>query len=141
MAYDTAYPTGLSTVDPRDRARGILLGLAAGDRIGGPLRMALCLAESLAESKGFTREDILRRYLAWWGVEGFDSGPVAGRVFDLIASGVIIREAVAQAHAESGELTADWRHPWRLRGWRITARCWWERSLVRGGEQRPFPRN
>ena len=68
--------------------------------------MALCLAESLTESKGFTREDILDRYLAWWGEEGCDTGPVAGRVFDLIASGVAVREAIAQAHVESGELTA-----------------------------------
>ena len=30
-----------------DRLRGALLGLAAGDTIGGPLQMALTLAESL----------------------------------------------------------------------------------------------
>ena len=31
-----------------DRCRGVLVGVAAGDRIGGPIRMALRLAESLA---------------------------------------------------------------------------------------------
>ncbi len=33
----------------KDRAEGILLGLAAGDRNGGPIRMAVRLAESLGE--------------------------------------------------------------------------------------------
>ena len=26
-----------------DRCRGVLIGLAAGDRIGGPVRMAVCM--------------------------------------------------------------------------------------------------
>ena len=34
-----------------DRARGLLLGLAAGDRNGGPVQMALCLADSIAASE------------------------------------------------------------------------------------------
>ena len=75
-----------TSVDLHDRARGILVGLAAGDRIGGSLRMVLCLAESLAGGREFVREDILGRYLEWWGAEGFDTGFVSGRVFDLIAS-------------------------------------------------------
>lgn len=29
-----------------DRVKGVLLGLAAGDRIGGPIRMALMVRES-----------------------------------------------------------------------------------------------
>ena len=93
-------------VEQRDRVRGTLVGLAAGDRIGGPLRMALCLAESLARRRDFDREDVLGRYLAWWREEGFDTGPVSARVFDLIASGVPGREAVARAHDECGGLTA-----------------------------------
>ena len=35
-----------------DRISGTLMGLAAGDRIGGPLQFALRLAESLAENAG-----------------------------------------------------------------------------------------
>ena len=92
--------------DPPDRVRGILVGLAAGDRIGGPLSMALCLAESLAKSRGFIREDILGRYLDWWREEGFDTGPVSGRVFDLVASGIPDQKAVAQTHAENDGYTA-----------------------------------
>ena len=80
----------------RDRYRGALLGLAAGDALGttlefqppgtfepiadmvggGPFRlqpgqwtddtsMALCLAESLIESRGFDPVDQLSRYLRW----------------------------------------------------------------------------
>ena len=35
-----------------DRLRGALLGLAAGDRNGGPLRMALCLAADFHQALG-----------------------------------------------------------------------------------------
>jgi ADP-ribosylglycohydrolase len=49
-----------------DRVRGILIGLAAGDRNGGPIRMAVHLAESLAEKGRFDAEDVFGRYLAWW---------------------------------------------------------------------------
>ena len=93
-------------VDPRDRVRGVLCGLAAGDLIGGPLQMALCLAESLAESRAFVREDILDRYVAWWGDGGFDAGPIAERVFDLVLSGISGQKAVDLTHAESGGRTA-----------------------------------
>ncbi len=93
-------------IDHQDRVRGVLVGLAAGDRIGGPIRMALCLAESLAERRGFDREDILGRYCACWRMGGFDTGPVSARVFGLIASGVPGHEAVARVHAECGGRTA-----------------------------------
>jgi hypothetical protein len=49
-----------------DRCRGVLVGLAAGDRIGGPIRPALRLAESLAETCRFDAADLRGRYLAWW---------------------------------------------------------------------------
>ena len=90
----------------RDRVRGVLVGLAAGDRIGGPLSMALCLAESLVEGRKFIREDILNRYLVWWREGGFDTGFVSGRVFNLITSGISGQKAVDQTHAESAEQTA-----------------------------------
>src|SRR5258706_9019392 len=96
----------LMSIDQQDRVRGTLVGLAAGDRIGGPLRMALCLAESLVERRRFDREDLLGRYLAWWREEGFDTGPVSASVFRLIASGVPWEEAAARAHAESDGFTA-----------------------------------
>jgi hypothetical protein len=59
-----------------DRCRGVLVGLAAGDKIGGPIRMAVRLAESLIACNGFNPSDILERYLTWWQEGAFDTGPV-----------------------------------------------------------------
>jgi hypothetical protein len=47
-----------------DRCQGVLLGLAAGDRNGGPTELAVRLAESLADRRAFDRDDVLARYLA-----------------------------------------------------------------------------
>lgn len=85
-----------------DRCRGILVGLAAGDQIGGPIRMAVRLAESLVVCGGFNRFDILERYLVWWREGAFDTGPVSDRAFALLASGMPAREATAQVHREFG---------------------------------------
>ncbi len=84
----------------QDRVEGILLGLAAGDRNGGPIRMALLLAESLAALKRFDREDVLRRYLDWWHREGFDTGPIVAEVLDRIRAG---RSSARCASAETGK--------------------------------------
>ncbi len=84
-------------MEPLERYRGSLLGLAAGDALGAPLEgmppgsfvpiegmieggshgldagywtddtsMALCLAESLVEKRGFDPVDQLERYLRWF---------------------------------------------------------------------------
>jgi ADP-ribosylglycohydrolase len=90
----------------QDRVEGILIGLAAGDRNGGPLRMALRLAESLIALQRFDRADVLQRYLAWWNAGGFDTGPVAAEVFRLIDAGVSPGDASAQVHQASGGMTA-----------------------------------
>ncbi|HEU4328468.1 MAG TPA: ADP-ribosylglycohydrolase family protein [Roseiflexaceae bacterium] len=90
----------------QDRARGVLVGLAAGDRNGGPVRMAACLAASLAALGRFDRADVLRRYLDWWRREGFDTGPVAARVFTLIDRGVEPNEAPKLVHARGAGQTA-----------------------------------
>lgn len=48
-----------------DRVQGILVGLCAGDRIGGPTRMALELAEYLLTcGRAFRREELLERYVS-----------------------------------------------------------------------------
>ena len=52
----------MSGTSVQDRCRGVLLGLAAGDRNGGPIRMAVRLAESLLGCGGFDPADILERY-------------------------------------------------------------------------------
>ena len=77
-----------------DRIRGVLYGLAAGDRIGGPLRMALCLSESLIAEPGFQAEGVFKRYSAWYFDGGFDTGPTASQVFRLVAQGMTVKEAV-----------------------------------------------
>jgi ADP-ribosyl-[dinitrogen reductase] hydrolase len=89
-----------------DRCRGVLPGLAAGDRNGGPTELAVRLAESLAERRAFDRDDVLARYLAWWREGAFDTGPVAALVLERVACGVPVDKAVAQADRELGGQTA-----------------------------------
>jgi len=59
-----------------DRVKGVLLGLAAGDRIGGPTNMATLLGESLVEQSVFASEDVEEKYTTWWTKERFDVGTV-----------------------------------------------------------------
>ena len=94
------------TTAAEDRCRGVLIGLAAGDRIGGPIRMAVRLAESLLDCGGFNPSDILERYLAWWREGAFDTGPVSDRALALLAAGMPVQEATAQVHREFGGKTA-----------------------------------
>src|SRR4051794_25006925 len=94
----------ITTVD--DPCLGVLVGLAAGDRIGGPIRMAVRLAESLLACIGFNASDILGRYLAWWRDGAFDTGPVSYRALELMAAGMPVPEATAQVHREFGGKTA-----------------------------------
>ncbi len=96
----------MSHTSAEDRCRGVLLGLAAGDRIGGPIRMAVRVAESLLSSECFDPADILARYLDWWRQGAFDTGPVADRALAFIATGMPASEATAQVHHESGGRTA-----------------------------------
>ena len=94
------------TTNAGDRCRGVLVGLAVGDQIGGPIRMAVRLAESLAACNGFNPSDILDRYLIWWREGAFDTGPVGARALQLLASGMPVQEATAQVHREFGGRTA-----------------------------------
>jgi ADP-ribosyl-[dinitrogen reductase] hydrolase len=71
-----------------------LLGLVAGDRNGGPQRLALRLAESLVARQRFEPEDVLERYLQWWRAGGFDTGPIAAAVFGLVEQGMRPQQAV-----------------------------------------------
>ena len=82
----------MSEADTRDRFRGCLLGLAAGDALGTTLEftrpgqwtddtsMALCLAMSLVECGGFDATDQMQRYVRWWR-EGYLSS--TGSCFDI----------------------------------------------------------
>jgi len=89
-----------------DRAAGVLLGIAAGDRIGGPVRMALRVAESLRERGGFDASDVASRYLAWWRNGAFDTGPTAAEVLRRVDAGWGFDEAVARVDREAGGMTA-----------------------------------
>ena len=90
----------------QDRVAGVLLGLVAGDRIGGPLHMALCLAESLIAQRGFDAEHVFDTYSTWYFDGGFDTGPIAQRVFRKVSRGKSVQAAVAQAHRETDGMTA-----------------------------------
>ena len=79
-----------------DRVRGVLVGLAAGDRNGGPSEMAVRLGESLDERQGFDLDDIGARYLQWWNQGAFDTGPTAASVFEQVAAG-------SGKHSHAGE--------------------------------------
>jgi len=90
----------------KERVEGILLGLAAGDRNGGPIQMAVRLAESLVERDSVDVDDIGSRYLDWWHKGAFDTGPTAAGVFTLVDSGLSFQAAARQVHIEAGEQTA-----------------------------------
>jgi ADP-ribosylglycohydrolase len=89
-----------------DRISGVLFGLAAVDLIGGPLAMALTLAECLADHEAFTVEEVGQRYFEWWRTRGFDSGPTAARVFSRVAAGDTFEAAAQEVHDDNGGLTA-----------------------------------
>ncbi|MFZ9487189.1 MAG: ADP-ribosylglycohydrolase family protein [Alphaproteobacteria bacterium] len=91
--------------DIGDRIRGALLGLAAGDRIGGPTAMAMRLLEGVVARGSCDVDETRGRYLAWHRAEGFDQGPTSARVLDLLAGGCAPALAVARADAEAGGLT------------------------------------
>jgi ADP-ribosylglycohydrolase len=96
----------MNDIAVEDRCRGVLIGLAAGDKIGGPIRMAVRLAESLHECNGFDPSDILKRYLDWWRDGAFDTGPISGRALALMAAGMPSLEATAMVHREYNGKTA-----------------------------------
>jgi ADP-ribosylglycohydrolase len=91
--------------DIGDRIRGALLGLAAGDRIGGPTAMAMRLLEGVVARGSCDVDETRGRYLAWHRAEGFDQGPTSARVLDLLAGGCAPALAVARVDAEAGGLT------------------------------------
>lgn len=50
----------------QQRCAGALWGLAAGDKNGGPIRMAVLLGESLCASSKYNREEIISKYMNWY---------------------------------------------------------------------------
>jgi ADP-ribosylglycohydrolase len=89
-----------------NKIAGCLMGLAAGDRNGGPLRMSLLLAQSLVEQKRFDSEDVCARYLAWWRNGAFDTGPTFAGVYSRVDKGMPLSDAVRTTHEECHGETA-----------------------------------
>jgi hypothetical protein len=92
--------------DTKDRVAGVMMGMAAGDRIGGPIRMALRVGESLLERRAFDPADLMGRYLHWWRSGAFDTGPTVASVLTLVDRGVPYTEAAVDVHEEAGGMTA-----------------------------------
>jgi len=95
----------MRTIPTEDKIKGLLFGLAAGDQIGGPIRMALQLSRALLDSDEFNEKNILRHYYGWWREAGFDTGYVANSVFMHMKHGSLNREAVKTVHDKSGGMT------------------------------------
>jgi hypothetical protein len=80
---------GLSLVRPEmttqlDQVKGILLGVAVGDKNHGPIHMALLLAESLHEKRKFEGQDVFDRFVDWYRKRDFgadDTGLIGKLVF------------------------------------------------------------
>lgn len=90
----------------RDKAQGTLVGLAAGDRNGGPIRMALRVAESICACGGFNVADIGARYHKWWTEGAFDTGPTVAHVLRLVDAGATFERASRLTHQLLNWLTA-----------------------------------
>ena len=50
-----------ASISREERIYGLLLGLAAGDKNGGPFRMAVRLAESLVECGAYDDESVWQK--------------------------------------------------------------------------------
>ena len=71
-------------------------GLAAGDRNGGPVRLATLLHQST--QSGFDEQRSFQHYAQWVQAEGFDSGPTLRQVVDLTRLGLPLTAAVRATH-------------------------------------------
>ena len=89
-----------------DRAKGVLLGLSAGDRIGGLINLSVLLAESLIECRNFDNKHIGNTYFNWYKNGGFDMGYVSLLVFRYVDNGYSLEDAVNKVDIELDGLTA-----------------------------------
>ncbi|TNE43659.1 MAG: hypothetical protein EP343_33115 [Deltaproteobacteria bacterium] len=91
---------------PADRAYGTLLGLCAGDHNGGPIRMAVRMAEEIVALQTYDIGKVAEAYLRWWQDGAFDTGPTTATVLRKLEEGVPLDRAAAQAHREAGGKSA-----------------------------------
>jgi ADP-ribosylglycohydrolase len=106
LSISAIKPSGPFTNCSPDKIKGVLLGLLAGDRIGGPTKMASLLADSLLESQCFRADDVLMRYYSWWKNEGFDTGVVCQKLFEYMDAGVQHKAALKLVDTELNGKTA-----------------------------------
>ena len=71
-------------------------GLAAGDRNGGPVRLATLLHQST--QSGFDEHRSFQHYAQWIQEEGFDTGPTLRQVVELTRLGLPLTAAVRATH-------------------------------------------
>lgn len=89
-----------------DRAYGTVLGLCAGDKNGGPIRMAVRMAEEVIALQQYDIGKVAEAYLRWWQEGAFDTGPTTATVLRKLDEGVPLDRAAAQAHREAGGKSA-----------------------------------
>jgi ADP-ribosylglycohydrolase len=90
----------------KNYTENLFVGLCASDKNGGPTQMASQLADSLEQKDGFDIEDIGKRYLNWHRRDGYDAGPTANRVFQLVSRGMSLTKASEQVDYELSGRTA-----------------------------------
>jgi len=90
----------------RNYTENLFVGLCAADKNGGPTQMALQLADSLEQEGKFDIEDISKRYLNWHKFDGYDAGPTASRVFQLVGQGMSFVKASQHVDFELSGRTA-----------------------------------
>jgi hypothetical protein len=84
----------------------VILGLKAGDTIGGPTAIAAVLAASVIDTGSYDREATADRYLDWWKTEGFDTGAVFALVMSARVKMATTEDAVQHAHKTLGGQSA-----------------------------------
>lgn len=81
-------------------------GLAAGDRNGGPVRLATLLKQSLFHKGEFDEEHVFDSYAHWFWNGGFDTGPTMSNVMFFTEEGLSVEEAVSNNHQHAPRGTA-----------------------------------
>jgi ADP-ribosylglycohydrolase len=90
----------------KNYTENLFVGLCASDKNGGPTQMASQLADSLERKGRFDIDDIGKRYLNWHKRDGYDAGPTASRVFQLVSKGISFTKASEQVDYELAGRTA-----------------------------------
>ena len=83
----------------------LLKGLAAGDKNGGPSKLAHLLHNHVKQF-GFSQQGVFNTYYNWVTTEGFDTGPTLERVCFYVQGGCSLQQAVEMTHWDMQQRTA-----------------------------------